>query len=193
MSSLLFFVSKVVFEWIPLGGGAVFMLCLGWICRQSTFVFLQKRLGQVPILRPAFLFGRGDDLAQLSVSALDALCAFLCAVCSGMGVGGGAFYFLYLTLFCHWDTQPAQNINFLCFICASLASLLRRPKKSEGYRPLPKGQWLVLFLCGCGGVIGGRILFSRANGASFHRYFGIFLCLCALYGLFRREKPSHTQ
>ncbi len=55
---------------------------------------------------------------------MEFIIAFLCAALSGMGVGGGGLFLIYLTLAAGADQKEAQLCNLLFFLAASAASLL---------------------------------------------------------------------
>lgn len=50
------------------------------------------------------------------MNLLDSIIAFLCAVLSALGMGGGGILLIYLTLFLGLEQQSAQGINLVFFI-----------------------------------------------------------------------------
>jgi uncharacterized membrane protein YfcA len=120
----------------------------------------------------------------------DALAAFVCAILSGMGVGGGGLFLIYLSLVRHCDIFLARQLNLLCFLCGSAASLLRKPKESEGYRPLKPFCWWVIFLLGILGALCGKLLLLWIDASRFSLFLGIFFCLCGLFALLRAKKKA---
>ncbi len=120
----------------------------------------------------------------------DAIVAFLCAVLAGMGVGGGGLFLLYLSLVRHCDIFLARQLNLLCFLFSCAFSLLRKPQKSEGYRPLRPFSWWVIFLLGAGGALLGKWCLRYVDSSRFSLFLGIFFCLCGIFALFSKKTQA---
>lgn len=99
------------------------------------------------------------------------LIAFVLAALSGMGVGGGGLFMIYLTLVTDLPQLTAQGINLLFFLFAGGASLPVHLRK----RTLP---WFTVALLMGGGVVGvliGTELSARINPALLRKLFGAML------------------
>ncbi len=93
------------------------------------------------------------------------------SVLTGMGVGSGGFYLLYLTDTLGLSQYEAQGANLLFFLLASLASTLvsLRAGRLHGRRLLPMLLWGFL------GVGLGALLTLFVAPAYARRAFGAFL------------------
>lgn len=115
-------------------------------------------------------------------AVLDLAAGFATAILSGMGVGGGGLLMVYLTLYRRLPTVTAQGVNLLCFLCASVASLLAPPPKDPFSLPRPCFWGMAaLGLCGAGL---GSLWSARLPTRVFRKIFGGFLCASGGYALF---------
>ncbi len=115
-------------------------------------------------------------------SMIGVLAAFFCAALSGMGVGGGGLFLIYLTALSGTPQRQAQLYNLVFFVCASGASLIYHACRRNIRLP-------VVILLASGGVF-GAYLGSLASGAvgdgALRAAFGAFLVLTGTLSLFRR-------
>jgi uncharacterized membrane protein YfcA len=122
---------------------------------------------------------------------LDVLAAFLTAVLSGMGVGGGGILMLYLTLYRRFPTVQAQGINLLCFLCAAVASVFGTPPPKETFS-LPKRVFFGMAAVGLIGAAMGSFWSAKLPTRLFRKYFGGFLCLCSVYAWITSSKQPQS-
>jgi uncharacterized membrane protein YfcA len=101
----------------------------------------------------------------------DALAAFLIGALSGMGVGGGGLFVIYLTLIKGVAQIEAQGLNLYFFLIASGASLLVHTVK----RNIDHRLVLALAALGIPSAIFGSSLASRVHPDTVRLVFGIML------------------
>lgn len=121
------------------------------------------------------------------MSALHIICAaisaFAVSMLSGMGVGGGGLFVVYLTLVSGVGRLQAQGINLWFFTAASAASLYFHVRHREINLPL------VVFLsfCTCAGCIPGALLAKAADPSLLRFAFAAFMTATGAYTLFRKQ------
>ena len=111
------------------------------------------------------------------------LIIFLIASLAGLGVGGGGFYTLYLTLCLDTPQLQAQGLNLVFFIVSACASLLLHLRKRKFNFPLI----LLLIAVGIPGALFGALLAARLDTSLLSKYFGAFLAVCGTITLFSRK------
>ena len=110
----------------------------------------------------------------------DIIAAFFAAALSGMGVGGGGLFIIYLVFACDAAQRQAQYCNLVFFIAASAASLVIHAYKRKINMP-------AVLLLGAGGVAGSFIgcgISAAIDGGILRFIFGGFLICCGLPALF---------
>ena len=110
---------------------------------------------------------------------LDLLAAAVCGVLSGLGVGSGGLFLIYLTLLRGVPQLEAQGQNLLFFLCSAGASL---PLHLRARPPRPGA---LLFLIGFGalGAFFGSTVGANTEPAVLRRFFGCFVLLSGILGL----------
>jgi uncharacterized membrane protein YfcA len=111
------------------------------------------------------------------------LIIFLIASLAGLGVGGGGFYTLYLTLCRNTPQLQAQGLNLIFFIVSACASLLFHVKKRKFNFPLI----VLVSAVGIPGALFGSFLASRMETALLTKIFGAFLSACGVSVFFSRR------
>ena len=114
---------------------------------------------------------------------MQALISFIIALLSGIGVGGGGLFALYLKLFSSYEQLTVQALNLIFFLFASGSALCIHLMKRKIY-PIPV---LVMSLCGVLGSLLGTSLAIAIRSPLLSKLFGILLILTALHSLFRRD------
>ena len=110
---------------------------------------------------------------------MDTAVAFICALLSSVGVGGGNLFIIYLTLIKDLDQQSAQALNMIFYISASAVSLLFHIYKRRINKSALSVAWLPCIL----GCITGSITALSVNADKLRIYFGIFMILAGGYSL----------
>ncbi|NCC86890.1 MAG: sulfite exporter TauE/SafE family protein [Clostridia bacterium] len=109
---------------------------------------------------------------------------FLSGIAGAMGLGGGSFLLLYLTLIMSVPQIKAQGINLLFFIpCAIVSIFLHNRNKLI--------CWSIVLPVALGGILGifcGLWLLSIINPNILNKIFGIFLILFGLAELFIKKR-----
>lgn len=106
------------------------------------------------------------------------------AVLSGMGLGGGGLFVIYLKLFVGGDQLEMQAINLLFFIFAAGASLTFHLLRRRIYVS-------AVILAAASGMVGsliGSFIASRIRSASLGIIFGIMLIGAGIYSFFGGAK-----
>ena len=110
---------------------------------------------------------------------MDILVAFLLAILSGMGVGSGGLFMIYLLLVKDAPQLEAQGLNLLFFLFSAGASvpfiLLRRR--------VPLDVLFAICLCGSAGVLIGAKLSGIIAGDILRRLFAFLILGSGIIGL----------
>ena len=106
------------------------------------------------------------------------------AALSGMGIGGGGLFVIYLNFFSDIPQIQMQAINLIFFIFAAGASLLIH----LGRRKIYGRVVLLMVLCGVFGSLIGSALALRIGGEILGKIFGVMLICAGTYSLFRARK-----
>ena len=114
---------------------------------------------------------------------LEFLIIFLIASLTGLGVGAGGFYTLYLTLCQEIPQLRAQGANLAFFIVSAGASLIFHLQKRKFNFPLIA----IITIVGIPGALLGSFLAARMDTALLSKIFGAFLALCGVSALFSRK------
>lgn len=112
--------------------------------------------------------------------------SFILALLTGLGVGSGGLYILYLTLIRDLPQGEAQGLNLIFFITASLAAMTVNLIKKR----IPLFPVLILFLSGSVGAVFGSLLADRINGRFLSILFGILLAVLGVFGFFTLRNKS---
>ncbi|MBQ7897932.1 MAG: sulfite exporter TauE/SafE family protein [Clostridia bacterium] len=109
---------------------------------------------------------------------------FIIALLTGLGVGSGGLYILYLTLFHHIPQAEAQGLNLVFFITASLAaSLVNTFKKRISWTAV-----IILALSGIPGAVLGSFLARKIEGELLSNLFNILLLVAGTVSLFKKNE-----
>lgn len=117
---------------------------------------------------------------------LDFIAAGMIALLTGMGVGSGGLFVIYLTLIRHLPQLTAQGFNLLFFLSSAGGSLLL-------HIPRRKIRWSLIALLAGAGAAGawlGAAIAPQLHPALLRRLFGGMLVLSGCVVLFRREKDT---
>lgn len=115
---------------------------------------------------------------------LDFIAAGVIALLTGMGVGSGGLFVIYLTLIRHLPQLIAQGFNLLFFLSSGGGALLY-------HIPRRKIRWTLIVLLAGAGAVGawlGSALAPQLHPALLRRLFGGMLVLSGCVVLFQREK-----
>ena len=111
-----------------------------------------------------------------------AIAAFLLAALSGMGVGGGGLFVVFLSLFSDLPQITIQGINLLFFIFSSGAAVLIHVSR----RKIFGKAVLTMIVFGILGSLLGSALAGIAPAALLRRTFGIMLVATGILGIKRK-------
>lgn len=115
---------------------------------------------------------------------------FFSGIAGAMGLGGGSFLLLYLTLIMSVPQIKAQGINLLFFIpCAIVSIFLNNRNKLI--------CWSIVLPVALGGILGifcGLWLLSAINPNILSKIFGLFLILFGVVELFiKKDDPPKSK
>ena len=116
----------------------------------------------------------------------DMIAAFTIATLAGTGVGGGGLFVIYLTLVTKMAQSPAQAVNLVFFISASVAALFYHLR----HRKL---NLKLILLCTFFGIIGtllGGVLRQSLNESTVRSAFGVMLLITGSYSLLKGLKKG---
>ena len=105
--------------------------------------------------------------------------AFLLSVLSGMGVGGGGLFVIYLAFTTDLPQLLAQGANLLFFLCSAGAAILVHLQK----RTILWKAILFLTLSGIAGVLLGTRLASFLDESLLRKIFGVLLVSSGILSL----------
>ena len=106
--------------------------------------------------------------------------ALAIAALSGMGVGGGGLFALYLKYFSSYGQIDVQAINLLFFLFASGAALLIHLQK----RRIFFGAVMIMLIFGIAGSLIGSTVALNINAAILSKLFGAVMIFAGAYSLF---------
>lgn len=114
---------------------------------------------------------------------MDFFIAVIIAALSGMGVGGGGLFALYLKFFSQYSQIQIQAVNLIFFLFASGAALTLHLQKRQIYL-LP-----VAIMIGFGilGSIVGSGVALKINGDILGKIFGAMMIGAGVYAWFRER------
>jgi uncharacterized membrane protein YfcA len=115
--------------------------------------------------------------------------SFLAAVLSGLGVGSGGLYLLYLTDVLGTPQYTAQGQNLIFFSVSTLAATLT----SVLHGRLPLFRLLPVLLGGSVGCLLGSLLTRLVPAEGARHLLGLFLLSCGLFTLFRMLRRGRTR
>jgi uncharacterized membrane protein YfcA len=111
------------------------------------------------------------------------------AALSGMGIGGGGLFVIYLNLFSDMPQIHMQAINLIFFIFAAGASLLIHLSARKIYGK----AILIMVIFGILGSLIGSALAMNINGELLGKIFGCMLVLAGSYSFFRARRNKKNK
>ncbi len=122
-------------------------------------------------------------MSDLGLRIVNAAAALLVAVLSGLGVGSGGLFVIWLSLMGVSATQ-ARGMNLLFFVFSASAALLFHLKNK---RNIDLGLVLYLSAFALLGTVAGGYMGRLIDGDLLRRIFGGLLVLSGCYTLFKSE------
>ncbi len=120
------------------------------------------------------------------MAILDIFASFSIAVLSGMGIGSGGLFVIYLTLVSGAPQLAAQGMNLLFFLFSSGAALLYHLLR----RRIFWNAVLLLTLTGIGGSLLGSLVAGLLPVALIKKLFGVMLMTSGAVALFQKKRPQ---
>ena len=115
---------------------------------------------------------------------VDIIAALACGVLTGMGVGSGGLFMIYLLLVRDLPQLTAQGLNLLFFLCSAGASLPVNLRRDRPYLP----ALICLCLFGAAGSFFGTALGNILDGALLKKLFGALILISGIVGLAGKGK-----
>lgn len=113
----------------------------------------------------------------------------LLAALSGMGIGGGGLFVLYLKFFGGIGQLHTQALNLVFFIFAAGVSLIIHFSRRRIYF----GAVALMISCGIIGSLLGSAVAIRINGSLLGKMFGLMLIFAGIYSFFSRRAKKGKQ
>ena len=117
---------------------------------------------------------------------IDIIASFFIAALSGMGVGSGGLFVIWLTLAAGTPQFAAQGLNLLFFLFSSGTSLIVHAKK----RNILWGAVLVLSIFGILGSLFGSFIAGYISAPLMRKIFGAMLIISGSFVLFGKKKSG---
>lgn len=106
--------------------------------------------------------------------------SFLAGACGALGIGGGSFLLLYLTLFAGVEQLKSQGINLIFFLpCSAVALFLHFKNKL-----IDKKAALASIIWGVFGVALGSLVAPWLGGEILRKIFAVLLVILGVRELF---------
>ena len=115
--------------------------------------------------------------------------AFIISVLSGMGVGGGGLFVIYLALFTSTPQLEIQGINLAFFLLSCSAALIIHLRKRKIF-------WTTVFIMAFFGIVGaifGTLLAKIIDQAMLRKIFGAMLIISGTWSLFKSFKKQNKR
>lgn len=122
-------------------------------------------------------------MSDLGLRIVNGAAAFFVAVLSGLGVGSGGLFVIWLTFMGVGATQ-ARGMNLLFFVFSASAALVLHLKNK---RNIDIGLVLYLAVFALAGTMIGGIVGKGLDGALLRKIFGGVLVLSGCYTLFGKK------
>ena len=111
------------------------------------------------------------------------------AVLSGMGLGGGGLFVVYLNIFSDLSQIYMQAINLVFFIFAAGASLLIHLTRRKIYFKAV----LLMGVFGIAGSLIGSAVALSVDGELLGKIFGVMLIGAGIYSFFKSKKSKKSE
>ena len=129
-------------------------------------------------------------------SIISAIASFVIAILSGLGVGGGGLFVIWLTMIEGLDSISARGYNLLFFVFSASAALVFHALRKR----LRLRLVIFMSLFAAVGTAVGVFLGQRISPDLLRRFFGILLVVSGGYtlisklpALLRKDKSESTQ
>ncbi len=116
----------------------------------------------------------------------DVLVSFVLAALSGLGVGGGGLFVIFLAIFTDTPQLIAQGMNLLFFLFSASSSLTVHLTHRKIYPSLIA----VLAVSGAVGAIVGTLFSEIIDPHILRKIFGIMLVITGIFTLKKRSKEN---
>ncbi len=110
--------------------------------------------------------------------------ALLFCALSGMGIGGGGLFVVYLSVFRNFPQFFCQGINLAVFVFSSVFACIVNIRKRRINYPV----CLFLSVCGCIGALLGGGFAGMINDSVLRLAFGIFLLVTSIISIYIHKK-----
>lgn len=116
------------------------------------------------------------------------LITFLLAALSGMGVGGGGLFVIYLSLFTETPQLTAQGMNLLFFLLSSGASVTVHLRS----RRICHSAVAVMAVFGIVGALVGASFSAHLPQHLLRQIFGVMLVVSGILALLQKDKEKEN-
>ena len=117
---------------------------------------------------------------------IEFIIGFLCFLCAGMGLGGGALLIPILVDFFGFSQSSAQYVGLIAYIPASICAVIYGVKNND----LKYSKILPLIPLGLLGAVIGAFIATKIQGEMLRKFYGIFMIFFGAYMLFAAFKSK---
>ncbi|MBE6548820.1 MAG: sulfite exporter TauE/SafE family protein [Ruminococcaceae bacterium] len=118
----------------------------------------------------------------------DVIISFVLAALSGLGVGGGGLFVIFLAIFTDTPQLIAQGMNLLFFIFSASSSLIIHLTHRKIYASLIA----VLAISGALGAILGTFVCERIDPNILRKIFGVMLVITGIFTLKKGREGTRS-
>lgn len=111
---------------------------------------------------------------------MEILIGLIAGLGTSIGIGGGTILILFLTLFLGLEQRMAQAVNLICFIPASIISIIYNLKKKN----INLKNAFPILISGILGALVGSYISQNVNIPTLKKLFAIFLLFIAVYEIY---------
>ena len=112
------------------------------------------------------------------------IASFVIALLSGLGIGGGGLFVVFLNFFTDISQLNVQGINLLFFIFSATSAVLVHLMRRRIYI----FAVIVMILFGIVGAVGGIFLARYVNDGLLRKIFGVMLVISGMLALQQKNK-----
>ena len=120
----------------------------------------------------------GENILGIVISVIS-------GIITGIGLGGGTFLIIGLTIFMGVEQKIAQSVNLFFFIPTALTSIIINARRG-------KVKWNIAFFVIVFSIIGailGSIIATKIKINVLKKLFGVFIGIIAIYEIFTLIRP----
>ena len=111
---------------------------------------------------------------------IEVFTGIISGIVSGLGMGGGTILILIFTIFLNIEQHIAQATNLIFFIPTAIIAIYINKKQ----KLLDMKTGMIIGISGIFGAVIGSIISNKLESQNLKRYFGIFLVIITIHGIY---------